>query len=58
MLDESYDAIVIEASHHGIIVVNYLANVGITVGVLDRQNTLGGGAIIEIDSAPMFKISF
>ncbi len=53
-----YDAIVIGGGHHGTIIAAYLAKAGMKVGVFERQDRLGGGAVTEIGPAPGFRMSF
>jgi beta-carotene ketolase (CrtO type) len=57
--DKSYDAIVIGGGHHGTIIAPYLAKAGMTVGVFERQDRLGGGAHTEDNSPTLgFKQNF
>lgn len=58
MADKAYDAVVIGAGHHGTIIANYLAKAGMTVGVFDRRDILGGGTATEIGPVPGFKMNF
>ncbi|MBW2120215.1 MAG: NAD(P)-binding protein, partial [Deltaproteobacteria bacterium] len=45
MADKVYDAVIIGGGHHGTIIAPYLAKAGLTVGVFERLDHLGGGAI-------------
>ncbi len=47
MTDRSYDALVVGGGHHGTIIACYLARVGLSVGVLEREARLGrrGGSL-------------
>ena len=59
MADKSYDAVVIGGGHHGTIIAPYLAKAGMTVGVFERLDHLGGGAVSFDDSpAPGFRGNF
>ncbi|MBW2127674.1 MAG: NAD(P)-binding protein, partial [Deltaproteobacteria bacterium] len=49
MADKVYDAVVIGGGHHGTIIAPYLAKAGMKVGVFERLDHLGGGAIMEKD---------
>src|SRR5262245_44289436 len=42
-LDKTYDAIVIGAGHHGLILGSYLARAGLDVLLVERRLTYGGG---------------
>ena len=44
MADKSYDAVIIGGGHHGTIIAPYLAKAGLSVGVFERLDHLGGGA--------------
>lgn len=54
----SYDAVVIGGGHHGTIIAAYLAKAGMKVGVFERQDRLGGGAVTEVGPVPGFKQNF
>jgi beta-carotene ketolase (CrtO type) len=54
----SYDAVVIGGGHHGTIIAAYLAKAGMKVGVFERQDRLGGGAVTEVGPVPGFKQPF
>jgi len=54
----SYDAVVIGGGHHGTIIAAYLAKAGMKVGVFERQDRLGGGAVTEVGPVPGFKQDF
>lgn len=58
MPDKSYDAVVIGAGHHGTIIAPYLAKAGLKVGVFERLDHLGGGAVTEDGPAPGFRMNF
>ncbi len=58
MSDKSYDAIVIGGGHHGTIIAPYLAKAGLRVGVFERLDHLGGGAVTEDGPAPGFRMNF
>ena len=59
MADKSYDAIVIGGGHHGTTIAPYLAKAGLSVGVFERLDHLGGGAVSYDDSpAPGFRGNF
>ena len=58
MADKSYDAIVIGGGHHGTIIAPYLAKSGMSVGVFELLDHLGGGAVTEDGPAPGFRMNF
>lgn len=58
MADKSYDAIIIGGGHHGTIIAPYLAKAGLSVGVFERLDHLGGGAVTEDGPAPGFRMNF
>ena len=58
MADKVYDAIVIGGGHHGTIIAPYLAKTGMKVGVFERLDHLGGGAVTEDGPAPGFRMNF
>ena len=58
MADKSYDAVVIGGGHHGTIIAPYLAKAGMEVGVFERLDHLGGGAVTEDGPAPGFRMNF
>jgi beta-carotene ketolase (CrtO type) len=58
MSDKSYDAVVIGGGHHGTIIAPYLAKAGLKVGVFERLDHLGGGAVTEDGPAPGFRMNF
>jgi beta-carotene ketolase (CrtO type) len=58
MADKVYDAIVIGGGHHGTIIAPYLAKAGMKVGVFERLDHLGGGAVTEDGPAPGFRMNF
>ncbi len=59
MADKSYDAVVIGGGHHATIIAPYLAKAGLTVGIFERLDHLGGGAVSHEDSpAPGFRSNF
>ena len=47
MSDKAYDAVIIGGGHHGTTIAPYLAKAGLKVGVFERLDHLGGGAITE-----------
>ena len=53
MADTQYDAIVIGAGHNGLVTAGYLARDGLSVLVLERLDTVGGGATTD-EFAPGF----
>ena len=59
MADKSYDAVIIGGGHHATIIAPYLAKAGLTVGVFERLDHLGGGAVSNDDTpAPGFRGNF
>jgi phytoene dehydrogenase-like protein len=58
MADKSYDAIIIGGGHHGTIIAPYLAKAGLSVGVFERLDHLGGGAVTQEGPAPGFNMNF
>lgn len=59
MADKSYDAVVIGGGHHGTTIAPYLAKAGLKVGVFERLDHLGGGAVSYDDTpAPGFRGNF
>ncbi len=58
MADKSYDAIVMGGGHHGTTIAPYLAKAGLSVGVFERLDHLGGGAVTEDGPAPGFRMNF
>lgn len=58
MADKTYDAVVIGGGHHGTIIAPYLAKAGLKVGVFERLDHLGGGAVTEDGPAPGFRMNF
>jgi len=58
MADKTYDAVVIGGGHHGTIIAPYLAKAGLKVGVFEREDHLGGGAVTEDGPAPGFRMNF
>ncbi len=58
MYKKSYDAVIIGGGHHGTIIATYLAKAGLSVGVFERTDRLGGGAVTEIGPVPGFKQDF
>lgn len=47
MADKSYDAVIIGGGHHGLVVGNYLARNGMSVGIFERRYEMGGGCCTE-----------
>ncbi len=58
MSDKVYDAVIIGGGHHGTTIAPYLAKAGLKVGVFERLDHLGGGAITEDLPAPGFRGNF
>lgn len=59
MADKAYDAVIIGGGHHGTIIAPYLAKAGMKVGVFERLDYLGGGAVSFDDTpAPGFRGNF
>jgi phytoene dehydrogenase-like protein len=58
MADKSYDAVIIGGGHHATIIAPYLAKAGLSVGVFERLDHLGGGAVTEDGPAPGFRMNF
>ncbi len=58
MADKVYDAIIIGGGHHGTTIAPYLAKAGLKVGVFERLDHLGGGAITEDLPSPGFRGNF
>ena len=58
MSDKMYDAVIIGGGHHGTIMAPYLAKAGLKVGVFERLDHLGGGAVTEALPAPGFRGNF
>ena len=58
MSDKTYDAVIIGGGHHGTIMAPYLAKAGLKVGVFERLDHLGGGAVTEDLPAPGFRGNF
>ena len=54
MPDTTYDAVIIGGGHNGFSVALYLANSGMTVGVFERNNEVGGGLMTVEIAAPGF----
>jgi len=58
MSDKAYDALIIGGGHHGTIIAPYLAKAGLKVGVFERLDHLGGGAVTEDLPSPGFRGNF
>jgi beta-carotene ketolase (CrtO type) len=58
MADKVYDAVIIGGGHHGTTIAPYLAKAGLKVGVFERLDHLGGGAVTEDLPAPGFRGNF
>ena len=54
-LERSYDAIVIGAGHHGLVLGSYLAKQGLAVLLVDRRLKYGGGLTTEEATLPGFQ---
>jgi len=57
-MDKAYDAVVIGGGHHGTIIAAYLAKAGMKVGVFERQDRIGGGAVTEDGPLPGYRQNF
>jgi phytoene dehydrogenase-like protein len=53
-LDRTYDGIIIGAGHHGLILGSYLAKAGLSVLLVERRLTYGGGLATEEATEPGF----
>lgn len=53
-LDKTYDGIVIGAGHHGLILGTYLARAGLSILLVDRRLTYGGGLCTREVTLPGF----
>ncbi|HEY9502021.1 MAG TPA: FAD-dependent oxidoreductase, partial [Pyrinomonadaceae bacterium] len=51
-----HDIVIIGGGHNGLVAACYLAKAGLKVLVLERQPTVGGGAVTE-ELEPGFRIS-
>jgi beta-carotene ketolase (CrtO type) len=58
MSDKTYDAVIIGGGHHGTTIAPYLAKAGLKVGVFERLDHLGGGAVTEDLPSPGFRGNF
>lgn len=58
MSDKTYDAVIIGGGHHATIMAPYLAKAGLKVGVFERLDHLGGGAVTEDLPSPGFRGNF
>ncbi len=58
MTKRAYDAVIIGGGHHGTILAPYLAKAGMSVGVFERLDRLGGGAHTEEGPVPGFAQDF
>ncbi len=58
MADKSYDAVVIGGGHHATIIAPYLAKAGMKVGVFEKNDRLGGGAVTEDGPTQGFRMAF
>jgi flavin-dependent dehydrogenase len=54
MADASFDAVVIGGGQQGLVISNYLAFNGMSVGVFEKHNELGGAACSSPVPAPGF----
>lgn len=54
MADASFDVVIIGGGHNGMAVGLYLASNGMTVGVFEKKNELGGGCDTQEMAAPGF----
>jgi len=54
MADASFDAVVIGGGQQGLVISNYLALNGMTVGLFEQRNELGGCAATDPSPAPGF----
>ena len=53
-LDKKYDGIIIGAGHHGLILGTYLARAGLSILLVDRRLTYGGGLCTREATLPGF----
>jgi phytoene dehydrogenase-like protein len=53
-LDKAYDGIIIGAGHHGLILGTYLARAGLSILLVDRRLTYGGGLCTREVTLPGF----
>ena len=53
-LDKTYDGIIIGAGHHGLILGTYLARAGLSILLVDRRLTYGGGLCTREVTLPGF----
>jgi len=53
-LDKTYDGIIIGAGHHGLILGTYLARAGLSILLVDRRLTYGGGLCTREATLPGF----
>ena len=58
MADKVYDAVIIGGGHHGTTIAPYLAKAGLKVGVFERLDHLGGGAVTEDLPSPWISREF
>ncbi|MEE8470055.1 MAG: NAD(P)-binding protein [Dehalococcoidia bacterium] len=54
MADASFDAVVVGGGQQGLVVSNYLALNGMTVGLFEQRHELGGCATADPSPAPGF----
>ena len=53
-LEKTYDGIIIGAGHHGLILGSYLARCGLSILLVDRRLTYGGGLCTREVTLPGF----
>ncbi|RLB04640.1 MAG: hypothetical protein DRG83_04380, partial [Deltaproteobacteria bacterium] len=58
MADRSYDAVIIGGGHHATILAPYLAKAGMSVGVFEKNDRLGGGCVTEDGPTAGFRMAF
>jgi len=58
MADRSYDAVIIGGGHHATILAPYLAKAGMSIGVFEKNDRLGGGCVTEDGPTAGFRMAF
>lgn len=53
-----YDAVIVGGGHHGTIIAPYLAKAGLSVGVFEKNERLGGGCVTDEGPAKGYKMAF
>ncbi len=54
VLEKTYDGIIIGAGHHGLILGSYLARAGLSILLVERRLTYGGGLCTREVTLPGF----